>query len=441
LVLSRTRTGKKPPSIAKSPKTSVKAENGAPKGGKAKKANDTSLTNVGVPLERVKSRSTLRNADGEVDRFWTRESSQAVGPTYQIPEGDEINSTASLIENGNGTEVVRWVRSRKNSVSTEALIAAIDGALAKHKPAKLIKCKTRGKVNSNQATFYFIPDIHHSLKYNKDETGHTYGLAESTQCITAATGRLVQNSPDTEDCVIVNLGDFVHVFNSTFRTRSGHILQADGSFHEIMVSACQLLIHCVELCLQKHPGRLWLYNVQGNHSPGSATFMLIESCKQYFRDNLRVHVVDTANSIQTFRAGNNFYVFYHGDCGLNPQKLYNIVSSRYPKDFAECINTNVHILIGHIHSERLVAIANGARVERLGSPVKPDKFSADGFAGGQRYLTSVTADYEDGEVFPTRVNIKPDIDVDPPDNAIVVKPKTLVKTKHTRNKRAKKTLH
>jgi hypothetical protein len=79
----------------------------------------------------------LRNADGEVDRYWTRESSQGKGPSYRISQDHEVISTASLIESGDGTETVRWVKTRKNAVSTEALIAALDGALSKHKPAKL----------------------------------------------------------------------------------------------------------------------------------------------------------------------------------------------------------------------------------------------------------------------------------------------------------------
>ena len=160
---------------------------------------------------------------------------------------------------------------------------------------------------------YIIGDHHLGMLAHHTETmGEDYDVKISQRLLENAVDRLVSVAPAGKVGVLVNLGDFMHVNDSTSSTpNSKNLLDSDGRYSKTIRAASNVIKRTVLRMLEKH-AEVWLVNVRGNHDPDAALW-LNEVMRLYFEEDPRVNVFDNASKFIWWQWGKNLVVTHHGD--------------------------------------------------------------------------------------------------------------------------------
>ena len=193
---------------------------------------------------------------------------------------------------------------------------------------------------------YLIGDHHLGMLAHHTETmGDDYDVKISQNLLENAIDRLVGSAPSGEVGVLVNLGDFMHINDSTSSTpNSKNLLDSDGRYSKTIRAASNVIKRTVLRMLEKH-NQVWLVNVRGNHDPDAALW-LNEVMRLYFEDDPRVKVFDNASKFIWWQWGKNLVVTHHGD-RIKMSNLHGSIVSNLRQEWGESEHT--FVWTGHIH--------------------------------------------------------------------------------------------
>ena len=193
---------------------------------------------------------------------------------------------------------------------------------------------------------YLIGDHHLGMLAHHTETmGDDYDVKISQNLLENAIDRLVGSAPSGEVGVLVNLGDFMHINDSTSSTpNSKNLLDSDGRYSKTIRAASNVIKRTVLRMLEKH-NQVWLVNVRGNHDPDAALW-LNEVMRLYFEDDPRVKVFDNASKFIWWQWGKNLVVTHHGD-RIKMSNLHGSIVSNLRQEWGESDHT--FVWTGHIH--------------------------------------------------------------------------------------------
>lgn len=203
---------------------------------------------------------------------------------------------------------------------------------------------------SNLLTFYPLPDLHYGMLICKEETNHgyNYDLKIAKEWVETSMKFLVDRSPNSEYCVITDLGDFLHSSDDDNRTNSGHALDADQRHYKIVKIAFESMRFMLEIALQKHK-YVYFYSVPGNHSE-YASIYLKQFLAAWFKDNKRCIIPETNRAQQYHVFGKNILGFCHGH-ELKPEKSPQVMVYDNNNIWSETQYRYFHF--GHFHSARM----------------------------------------------------------------------------------------
>jgi len=195
---------------------------------------------------------------------------------------------------------------------------------------------------------YIIGDHHLGMLAHHSETmGDDYDVKISQTLLESAIERLVGSAPAGEVGVLVNLGDFMHINDSTSSTpNSKNLLDSDGRYSKTIRAASNVIKRTVLRMLEKH-NQVWLVNVRGNHDPDAALW-LNEVMRLYFEEDPRVKVFDNASKFIWWQWGKNLVVTHHGD-RIKMSNLHGSIVSNLRKQWGESDHT--FVWTGHIHNK------------------------------------------------------------------------------------------
>ena len=163
-----------------------------------------------------------------------------------------------------------------------------------------------------------------------------------------ATKMLVERSPNTDECVILQLGDFYHSDNPQNRTeRGGNALDVDGRWHKVLKVGINLMIELVMSALSKHK-HVTVKNICGNHDSNSAHFLGI-AMEAYFRNEPRVTVDTSPSKYWYYEFGKILIGSTHGDTA-KPEKLPGIMAADKPREWGKAEFR--YWYTGHIHNKQ-----------------------------------------------------------------------------------------
>ncbi len=193
---------------------------------------------------------------------------------------------------------------------------------------------------------YLIGDHHLGMLAHHTETmGDDYDVKISQSLLENAIDRLVGSAPSGEVGVLVNLGDFMHINDSTSSTpNSKNLLDSDGRYSKTIRAASNVIKRTVLRMLEKH-NQVWLVNVRGNHDPDAALW-LNEVMRLYFEGDPRVKVFDNASKFIWWQWGKNLVVTHHGD-RIKMSNLHGSIVSNLRQEWGESDHT--FVWTGHIH--------------------------------------------------------------------------------------------
>jgi hypothetical protein len=160
-------------------------------------------------------------------------------------------------------------------------------------------------------TVYTIGDAHIGMLASKSETGNDHNLDIACKDLLGSMKMLVNQSNNSEECFIVDVGDYFHTDTPDNRTRkSGNVLDVDGNYNKILDIGFKLTTELIDLALKKHKVVRWRSAI-GNHNETTAVMMSM-FIKAYYREDSRVIVHDTPNMFMYHKFGKNLIGITHG---------------------------------------------------------------------------------------------------------------------------------
>lgn len=291
------------------------------------------------------------------------------------------------------------VRNETSSEAQAEIVAkALDGVIdridskyeAKELPLNSIS-------NSDLMTMYPYTDLHVGLLALKEVSGYDFDLKIAEQWVLASMEHLVQVSPNSETCLIAEMGDFLHAENDDNRTKSGHSLDVDTRHSKIIEVAFNLMISLIEKALTKHKYVKFL-SISGNHSENSSHY-LKAVVKAYFRNEPRVQVVEDSRLHQYYQFGKVLLGYHHGHATKSSTKLVECMLEDNLPIISDTKYRYWHI--GHLHSNNKFLAKEDAfcSIEIHKNLPPRDAWAAGaGFRGNIGQVKSITYHKDFGEI-------------------------------------------
>lgn len=235
----------------------------------------------------------------------------------------------------------------RNEQTQEIFSKALDGLISNLESKYEVKEAPLNSIhNSDLLTMYPYTDLHIGLLALKEVSGYDFDLKIAEEWVLASMEHLVEVSPNSETCLIAEMGDFLHAENDDNRTKSGHSLDVDTRHSKIIEVAFNLMIKLVEKALTKHKYVKFL-SISGNHSENSSHY-LKAVIKAYFRNEPRVQVVEDSRLSQYYQHGKVLLGYHHGHTIKSSTKL---VECMLEDNLPIISNTKYRYWhIGHLHS-------------------------------------------------------------------------------------------
>ena len=334
-----------------------------------------------------------------------RAASQGVAPAYNVNRQTVPGFTTKRVStayNTDGDIVLQWHIQEPERQKIEELIAQFvegfkDEVAGIHSPTD-----APSSTDDDLMVSYIIGDHHLGMLAHHTETmGEDYDVKISQQLLESAVERLVSSAPSGEVGVLVNLGDFMHVNDSTSSTpNSKNLLDSDGRYSKTIRAASNVIKRTVLRMLEKH-AEVWLVNVRGNHDPDAALW-LNEVMRLYFEDDPRVHVFDNASKFIWWQWGKNLVVTHHGD-RIKMSNLHGSIVSNLRQEWGASDHT--FVWTGHIHHKNQEEYG-GALFESWNILAPADAWHAGSGYASSRSMTCVILHKLYGEQGRLKANIQ-----------------------------------
>jgi hypothetical protein len=344
---------------------------------------------MGIPrptLQHRLERAAQRGLDGSVPK--------------PLPPGQRIHGTSTLYD-ANGDVTLQWVKTVTER-GTEDVIEAIKAAFEEYRGyAELPGPPT--VTDADLVTFYNIADHHLGLYAWAQEAGADYDLATGEALLKSSVRDLISTAPKSDCAVILNLGDFFHADDTRNQTAcSGNALDVDTRYAKVLQIGIELMMHCIDLTLQKHQNVL-VRCLQGNHDPHTA-LALGYALKAFYAANERVTIDCDPSRFFKFRFGRVLIGATHGDL-LKPIDMPGFMASQWPQDWGE--TQFRYAYLGHVHhASKGGGEKNGVIWETFQSLAAKDAWHAGmGYTSG-RSMSAITHHRERGEVFRHTVSVR-----------------------------------
>jgi len=306
--------------------------------------------------------------------------------------GMAVTGISSYVD-ADGNVKGQWIKENvKEQARLEAMMKAMK-KLAKKVAAKEVIEKVVDVGDKRLLVKYPFADAHIGLLAKKGEVGVDWDLEEAKGIYLKAMRMLVDSSPNSEVGLILDLGDMVHVADSTGKTRGhGHSLDVDGNLEEVYEAALFIVMCMIDIALEKHDTVVFRKTI-GNHD-GDTSIALGVFLKQIYRDNPRV-VIDAGSDLYWwYKFGSTLHFSTHGHTAKQ-KELPEIVAHDCKDVWSEC--KYVYVDTGHIHHQNVIETRTCV-CESHNSMVPGDNFNyGSGYRSG-RLLKSIVYDIEHGEI-------------------------------------------
>jgi len=290
------------------------------------------------PQEFVKGTSTLYDADGKVKLQWVK--------------ADRQQETERFKE---------WATALAEDLPQTAIIPAPTDC------------------SDDLLTLLPMGDPHIGLYSWAAETGDDFNLEIATTDLCGAVDRLVRCTPASRECLIANLGDFLHADNASNETSRGHNkLDVDTRYTKVLLAGLKAMRQCIASALAHHE-KVTVINAIGNHDDHSSMFLTI-ALSQIYENEPRLTIIDNPRLMHYYRFRNVMLAFHHGHT-IKMDKIPLVAASEQPAMWGETKYRYSHT--GHIHHDSKKEF-NGMVVESHRTLAARDAWAASmGYMAGR----------------------------------------------------------
>lgn len=323
----------------------------------------------------------------------------ANGRDYNNPENHPVAGYSTLVRHKSANDsstgkVLEWVKTRVDvREQMDAATAMLDTMISDIKPLPVIPFRNK-VASTDQFTVIPIGDPHIGLMTWSKEVGEDWDIKIADRVYRKVFKRLLSNLPDTEECILVNTGDFFHADNIQGETsRSKHKLDLDGRHGKWLDAGFVVIRMFIDACLRKYK-KVEFINVPGNHDDilGRAIGSYVW---QLYRDNPRIEVQKGDSPFQYVKRGKVLLGFAHGHtCKLSslPGKMADDQFKLWGK------TTYRHWITGHVHHNSWTQFKEhpGCKVETVGIIPPKDAYAHGGAYGAARGIQGIIFDKKIG---------------------------------------------
>jgi transposase-like protein len=308
-------------------------------------------------------------------------------------DGFKVTHTSTLYDMETGDAKLQWVKTaldkeRQEQMAREMIAGLVEGI----KPAK----PTPAPKTSTAALMvaYLLGDAHIGLYAWADETGEDFDTIIAKRDIVGAADRLISSTPNSDECIIVNLGDFFHMDSQANATpRSNNRLDVDTRFAQVVRVGIKIMRYMIDSALKKHRV-VRVRNVAGNHDPHAGGIFIAEILHGYYANEPRVIIESSPKPFWTFRFGNNLIGITHGHGG-KPDNFAGSLAVEAHADWSHCEYR--YVWHGHFHTKRVIE-KMGVIVECFRTLAARDAWHAEnGYLAG-REMQAITLHKDFGEI-------------------------------------------
>ena len=352
-----------------------------------------------LPGFAIKSTSTQMNADGDIEREWVQ-TTKAPGDQFEVPEGHDIKGVSALLDQ-NGRTIQQWVKTKESPVNPHEIFKSLEQLFSEFQPAAPARPLSPHDFEE-QLTPYPWSDPHFGLYAWGAEAAANWDLSTSVRVIRDTFEKVVARSVKTRKAILLVGGDTLHSNTNENRTaKSGNVLQVDGRYPKVFLTACETIVANTDLLLDHH-AEVDLIVIPGNHDE-EAAYAVAFFLHAWYRNEPRVSV-DLSPSLFRFREfGKVMIGTTHGHT-VKIKDMPAIMAARQAEMWGRTIHRYVHGFHVH-HSSKALSEGGGCITEthQIIAPQDAWHFGA-GFLSG-RSMQSICYDPEHGEVARVRVSV------------------------------------
>jgi hypothetical protein len=351
--------------------------------------------------QELRGQSILAKPDGSLSQRWDK-SGIAPNPARfePVPEGWHVKELSTYVR-ADGQISGQHIRSSQSAVQREVAMleawqrhADIYRGLAAPKPEP-------EACDSDLIALYPLGDPHIGMLSWAPESGEHFDLRIATSELLTCVRMMIDSAPAAHDCIITNLGDFMHAQNDEQRTPGqGHKLDVDGRAAKVLDAGHALLRGIVDYALTKH-ARVKVRNLPGNHDPHVAAGLAMWLKAVYEREP-RVEVADAFAPYQFDRFGCCLFGWAHGD-GAKAEALPLLMANARGEDWGA---TTEHVWhTGHVHHLTTKEFT-GCTVETHRTMAGKDFWHVSKGYSAKRSLSVIAYHREFGEISRNRVGLE-----------------------------------
>jgi hypothetical protein len=251
--------------------------------------------------------------------------------------------------------------------------------------------KPQGEHNEDLLTTYVYTDSHLGQYSDARETGKEVNTNISIRNNLESLRLMLDSTPNSESCILLDLGDTLHSKDDNARTNSGHALDTDGRHASLYDMVLEMKVQMVEMALAKHKKVKYVI-VAGNHSDQVAVY-LRSFMAAWFKNNDRFEVERSPALHQYHQHGNTLLGFHHGHT-TKMAKLPEIMAVDCQKIFSS--TTKRYYLTGHVHSSN-VCDSPLCKVESFRNLQNNDAWAVGAGYRGEKEVVAITYSAKYGE--------------------------------------------
>ena len=312
-------------------------------------------------------------------------------PVSEKNDSEVVKSTSTLYDK-NGNIINKWVKADTSKSTLKNLakkfIEEYSTKLPKYDP------QVSGKkfMYEDKLIVYPIADAHLGMLSWFNETKNNYNTKIADETIRRAITSLVLNSPSCQECLICNLGDFLHVDNLFNKTpKNENILDVDSRYAKILNVAIRLMRYVIEYSLVRHK-HVTVVNCIGNHDP-IGSLWLNAALQNIYSKEKRITILDNSSQRLYYRYYNNLFGMCHGS-EIKDKDLPLLMATEEKEDWGD---TDFHYwFLGHWHHNKSVDVC-GCNVEAFSPICAKDAYAISKGYNSKSKMQYITFDKNDGE--------------------------------------------
>lgn len=255
-------------------------------------------------------RTTVTSVLRAVQRKAARTDPRQHDYTKPLPDGFHLRGVSQHL-GPNGEVLSQWVKSQADAEEIARRWAEAVAEIAA--PFRgLSKFVVPPKGTGHLLCVLPVGDPHIGLYAWGEETGGSnFDLKIAEAQLVAAVDHLIEESPPSGECLILNLGDAIHADSQQERTNSGHQLDVDSRWTRVIQTAVRIFRRMIDRALERH-ATVRVDTRRGNHDPHSS-MVLAMVLAAYYENNPRVIVNVDPAAFWYFQFGANLIATTHGD--------------------------------------------------------------------------------------------------------------------------------